>query len=78
MDPNPKKLQHRTIEEARHEHDHHSEEKHTVREFAEVEDLLRHDAAQTPLPPQLEERLKGSIAATGVRPLPWWRRLFRV
>jgi hypothetical protein len=47
------------------------------REFATVEELLRHDAQQTPVPPALTQRLQASL-----KQLPpaarraWWRRLF--
>jgi hypothetical protein len=49
----------------------------SAREFATVEELLRHDAQQTPVPPELEQRLQASVkelppAARGA----WWRRLF--
>ena len=77
MDPNPKKLQHRTLEDTQHEQEQVSQQAHAVREFAEVDDLLRHDAAQTPLPPAVEVRLKNSIDAAEPRSTPWWRRLFR-
>lgn len=45
-------------------------------EFATAEDLIRHDAAQTPPPPALEERVKKSLA-TEPPPAPasWWKRL---
>jgi hypothetical protein len=46
-------------------------------EFASVEEMLRHDALHTPVPPTIEHRL-----AESVRDLPpppargWWRRFF--
>jgi hypothetical protein len=46
-------------------------------EFATVDELLRHDASHTPVPPEIEQRLEKSIS-----PLPaaqrraWWRRIF--
>ncbi len=48
----------------------------TTREFATSEELLRADAAQTTVPPQIEERLKKSAAQ--IRPpeaRPWWKNL---
>lgn len=46
-------------------------------EFASVEEMLRHDALHTPVPPAVTERLKESL---GQLPPPpprsWWRRLF--
>ena len=48
----------------------------TVREFASAEELLRYDAAHTPVPPGIAQRLQKS---TGDLPRPktaWWKRLF--
>ena len=46
-------------------------------EFASVEDMLRHDALHTPVPPTIAYRLEESI---GQLPPPppraWWRRFF--
>ena len=45
-------------------------------EFASVEEMLRHDADHTTVPPAVTERLKESL---GQLPPPpprsWWRRL---
>ena len=46
-------------------------------EFESPEALLRHDAAQTPVPPQVSERLRASLAAEPVKPASWWRRFLR-
>jgi hypothetical protein len=43
-------------------------------EFQNAEDLLRHDAARTVVPPQIARRLGQSIAQSPPR-RPWWRRL---
>jgi len=43
--------------------------------FESVDELLRHDAAQTALPPQLEARLAPSIANTPPPARSWWQRL---
>ena len=46
------------------------------KEFASAEELLRHDAAQTAVPPQIAERLKRS-AQTGPPPKTnWFKRFF--
>jgi len=48
----------------------------SIREFATVEELLRHDALHTPVPPKIAHRLEQSI---GQQPQPvrsWWRRFF--
>jgi hypothetical protein len=48
-----------------------------TREFASVEEMLRHDALHTPVPPAIAYRLEESV-----RQLPppssraWWRRFF--
>ena len=47
------------------------------REFASVEEMLRHDALHTPVPPTIASRLEESV-----KQLPptssrgWWRRFF--
>ncbi len=46
----------------------------TAREFATPEEMLRHDAAQTVVPPVIAKRLADSV---GQEPAPrqsWWRR----
>ncbi len=67
-----------------HSFEHHEEEEFTaqqqnasqnVREFASPEELLRHDAAQTIVPPAIEERLQRSLAAEPKPPKSWWQRL---
>ena len=44
-------------------------------EFATPEDLLRHDALHTPVPPSIAHRLADSIGKTAPPPQSWWRRL---
>jgi hypothetical protein len=47
----------------------------TAAEFAQVEDLLRADRAQTPPPPALEARVRASLAQEPPPPpRPWWKR----
>jgi len=46
-------------------------------EFATVEDLLRADRAQTPPPPQLEARVRQSLARETPPRRPWWSRWWR-
>jgi hypothetical protein len=48
----------------------------SAREFATPEDLLRHDALHTPVPPTIAHRLTESIGKEPGRPQSWWRRLF--
>jgi hypothetical protein len=48
----------------------------SVREFAKVEDLLRHDAGRTALPGSIAERLQKSSAGIPKPPRSLWQRLF--
>jgi hypothetical protein len=46
-------------------------------EFKSVEEMLRHDALNTPVPPLIGERLQASIAQSPKPSLrSWWRRFF--
>ena len=56
--------------------DQHQTQQPPAREFANPEELLRYDAAQTTVPPDIAQRLQKS---TGNLPEPkasWWKRLF--
>jgi hypothetical protein len=55
----------------------HSTQGETVREFATPEELLRHDRAQTEVPPAVAERLVETIAAEPkpASAKPWWKRI---
>jgi hypothetical protein len=45
-----------------------------AREFASAEELLRYDAAHTPVPPAIAQRLQKSAGGLP-RPKPaWWKR----
>lgn len=46
-------------------------------EFKSVEEMLRHDASQTPMPPEIEYRLQESLTRTPTTEASWWRRFFR-
>jgi hypothetical protein len=46
-----------------------------IAEFASPEEMLRYDASQTDLPPNLAERLRESVQKEP-RPRSWWQRLF--
>jgi hypothetical protein len=48
--------------------------KTTAKEFGSVEELLRHDAAQTVVPPEIARRLEESARQAPPK-RPWWRRL---
>jgi hypothetical protein len=45
-------------------------------EFANVEEMFRHDALHTPVPPAIEVRLQKSIEEIPTpRPSSWWKRM---
>ena len=49
----------------------------SAREFASVEEMLRHDALHTPVPPTIAHRLEESIGQSSPPPgRAWWRRFF--
>jgi hypothetical protein len=49
----------------------------SVHEFATVEDMLRHDALHTPVPPSIAHRLQESASQlTPPQRRAWWRRIF--
>lgn len=52
-------------------------QKTAATEFATVEEALRFDAAQTPVPESVKARLADSVRKEPApqRPRPWWRRL---
>ena len=45
-------------------------------EFASVDEMLRHDALHTPVPPQVGHRLAKSLENEPAPPTSWWKRLF--
>jgi hypothetical protein len=47
----------------------------SVHEFATVEEMLRHDALHTPVPPSIEHCLQESIGPEPARQ-SWWQRWF--
>jgi len=46
-----------------------------AREFESAEEMLRHDAIHTPVPPAIAERLEQSLAELPPPPRSWWRRI---
>jgi len=46
-----------------------------AKEFGSVEELLRYDASQTAVPPDVTHRLDRSLQKEPCRPRPWWRRI---
>jgi len=49
----------------------------SAREFASVEEVLRHDAGQTVVPPGIAERLARSVQNVPPPERSWWQRVFR-
>jgi hypothetical protein len=45
-------------------------------EFASPEEMLRHDAAQTTVPPAIADRLQYSLSQTKAPARSWWKLLF--
>jgi len=50
-------------------------QKTEAREFASAEEMLRHDAAQTEVPPAIAQRLAESIQKEPKPPRSLWQRL---
>jgi hypothetical protein len=48
----------------------------TALEFTSAEEMLRHDAAQTIVPPAVAKRLQKSIDQEPKPGRSWWQRLF--
>jgi len=48
-----------------------------MREFATAEQMLRHDAVHTPVPPAIAQRLQASIAQLPAPAPSWWRKWFK-
>ncbi len=46
------------------------------KEFNNVEELLRHDALHTPIPPAIVRRLNTSLRGISSPEPSWWQRLF--
>lgn len=67
------KHEHRFSKQQEHKQEQLSQ--HQVTEFASSDELLRHDAARTQVPPEIAVRLKASLAqiAAANAPKPWWK-----
>jgi len=75
MKPPSHKLQQGQEQELAQQQQLGARQKQAVREFGSVEELLRHDAAQTPVPPELAARVRDSVAREPAPQTGWWRRL---
>jgi hypothetical protein len=74
MNPRNSKLQHEQEQEQA------AQEQQTQKasiEFSTAEEAIRHDAAQTELPPAIAKRLRDSIAREPKPAASWWKRLLR-
>ena len=49
---------------------------HAGKEFSNADELLRFDAAQTAVPPEIARRLQKSAMHLPPPPRPWWKNLF--
>jgi hypothetical protein len=74
MEKHLSKLQPHQEETLAHHHQQHTQ---SAREFATPEEMLRCDAGQTVVPPQVLERLRDSLAREPQPRRPWWKRWFR-
>ena len=48
-----------------------------AREFASAEEMLRHDAAKTQVPPGIARRLAKSAGGISAPKRSWWQRFFK-
>lgn len=75
MNPPKKLISRQQAEEQQQSVTQETTQTESAREFATVEEMLRHDALHTPVPPSIERRLEQSIEKEPA-PASWWRRLF--
>ena len=75
MNPRTSKLQHEQKQEQTAQGQQTQQTQQAPLEFAAAEEALRHDAAQTELPPAIAERLRDSIAREPKPAASWWKRL---
>ena len=73
---NTRKLRHSTREESVPEGQLASGQNQVAREFNSADELLRHDAELTLVPPAIAARLQESIAREPASRRNFWRRLF--
>ncbi len=52
-------------------------EQETAKDFNTVDEMLRFDSSQNPVPGKVAERLQQSVEREKITPpQPWWKRLF--
>ena len=76
MKPEQTKLQQHAEQEQAQEQIQATQSQAQVKEFATVDDLLRYDSEQNPVPPEVAERLNRSLESEPKPPLPWYKKLF--
>ncbi len=54
----------------------HSSQTRSGTEFANSDQLLRHDALHTPVPPAIARRLQEEIRDIPRPSRPWWKKIF--
>ena len=53
-----------------------TEQQAAGKDFDSVEEMLRFDSSQNPVPDQIEDRLQESVDREGIKPSQsWWKRL---
>jgi len=74
MNPPKKLITQQQTQEQQQTVQHQEQKAEAGREFANVEEMLRHDALHTPVPPSIAKRLEKSLGPEGPTAAPWWRR----
>jgi hypothetical protein len=76
MNPQKKATIHQQSEEEQHALNQQQTQAPNAREFASVEEMLREDSLNTPVPPAIAQRLQEAINQLPASPRrPWWRRI---
>jgi hypothetical protein len=73
MKPESSKLRHRTAEEQQLNV---QQDTQQTTDFATAEELIRHDAQQTAVPPEIAYRLNESISREPKSAKSWWKKIF--
>jgi hypothetical protein len=71
------KLSEEQLQQSRQVGTEHQTQQSGAREFANAEEMLRYDAAHTPVPPVIAQRLQKSTSELPPPKLAWWKRLLR-
>lgn len=76
MNPDPQRQRFQQKQKQQQSEEVQSSQKKAGETFESVEELLRHDAAQTDPPSAIAARLKDTLEREPVQKGPWWKRLF--